>query len=307
MKLYKGDCLDVMDKLIAEGVKVDAIITDPPYGIMKSLDKKYSWDSEIEPKEVFERATRLLRMNGRLILFSQEPYTSSLISEQEVHLPFNYRMIWLKNTAGNILMCKKAPVSVFEDILVFQNKCPHQETSICNDWVIKAVDRCGKEVFAEEMFNEGRYKNLASAKKNLSKKIKYGGDDYNNFFDEKMLTHLKESGVIEFSVKEYLKERDLYKKRYVVTFNLCGKEKLKNNVLEYKKDNQGLHPTQKPVKLMEDLVKTYTNEGDTVLDFTMGSGTTGVACKNLNRNFIGIELDEKYFNIAKDRIEGYLL
>ena len=64
------------------------------------------------------------------------------------------------------------------------------------------------------------------------------------------------------------------------------------------------HPTQKPVALLEYLVKTYTNEGDTVLDNTMGSGTTGVACKNLNRNFIGIELDEKYFNIAKERIEA---
>jgi site-specific DNA-methyltransferase (adenine-specific) len=65
----------------------------------------------------------------------------------------------------------------------------------------------------------------------------------------------------------------------------------------------GLHPTQKPVALMEYLIKTYTNEGETVLDFTMGSGTTGVAAKNLNRSFIGIERDEAYFNIAKERIE----
>lgn len=66
---------------------------------------------------------------------------------------------------------------------------------------------------------------------------------------------------------------------------------------------RGLHPTQKPVAIMEYLIKTYTNEGETVLDFTMGSGTTGVASKNLNRKFIGIELDEKYFDIAKERIE----
>ena len=65
-----------------------------------------------------------------------------------------------------------------------------------------------------------------------------------------------------------------------------------------------LHPTQKPVALMEYLIKTYTVEGETVLDFAMGSGTTGVACKNLNRNFIGIELDEGYFNISVDRING---
>lgn len=65
-----------------------------------------------------------------------------------------------------------------------------------------------------------------------------------------------------------------------------------------------LHPTQKPVALMEYLIKTYTNEGETVLDFTMGSGTTGVACRNLNRKFIGIERDEQYFEIAVKRIKG---
>ena len=67
-------------------------------------------------------------------------------------------------------------------------------------------------------------------------------------------------------------------------------------------NNKNVHPTQKPIPLMEYLIKTYTNEGDTVLDFTMGSGTTGVACMKTNRKFIGIELDENYFNIASKRI-----
>ena len=76
------------------------------------------------------------------------------------------------------------------------------------------------------------------------------------------------------------------------------------NILVFDKIRKGsLHPTQKPVDLLEYLIKTYTNEGDIVLDNCMGSGSTGVACKNLNRNFIGIELDEKYFNIAKERID----
>lgn len=74
-------------------------------------------------------------------------------------------------------------------------------------------------------------------------------------------------------------------------------------ILKFAKE-RGLHPTQKPVALMEYLIKTYTNEKDTVLDFTMGSGTTGVAAKNLNRNFIGIELDDGYFDIASKRING---
>ena len=75
------------------------------------------------------------------------------------------------------------------------------------------------------------------------------------------------------------------------------------SVIKFNRDRQKFHPTQKPVALMEYLIKTYSNEGETVLDFTMGSGTTGVACKNLNRKFIGIEKDDKYFEIAKQRIE----
>lgn len=74
------------------------------------------------------------------------------------------------------------------------------------------------------------------------------------------------------------------------------------NLLEFARDKNTVHPTQKPVALLEYLIKTYTNEGETVLDNCMGSGSTGVACVNTNRNFIGIELDENYFNIAKDRI-----
>ena len=76
------------------------------------------------------------------------------------------------------------------------------------------------------------------------------------------------------------------------------------NIQVFKKPNKPVHPTQKPVELMEYLIKTYTNEGETVLDFTMGSGTTGVACVNLNRKFIGVEMDENYFEIAKKRILG---
>ena len=75
-------------------------------------------------------------------------------------------------------------------------------------------------------------------------------------------------------------------------------------VLDFASEGKTVHPTQKPVALMEYLIKTYTNEGDTVLDFTMGSGTTGVAAKNLGRSFIGIELDEAYFSIAKGRIDA---
>ncbi len=77
-------------------------------------------------------------------------------------------------------------------------------------------------------------------------------------------------------------------------------------VLRFKQE-KGLHPTQKPVEMMEYLIRTYSNEGDTILDCTMGSGTTGVACVNTGRNFVGMESDEKYFALAKERIEGVRL
>ena len=84
--------------------------------------------------------------------------------------------------------------------------------------------------------------------------------------------------------------------------------KTPTSLLSYKpiSNTKSVHPTQKPVELLEYLIKTYTNEGETVLDFTMGSGSTGVACMNTNRNFIGIELDDTYFNIAEKRISESL-
>lgn len=92
--------------------------------------------------------------------------------------------------------------------------------------------------------------------------------------------------------------------KYPSIFNLWQGKKTKSNVLEYAKDKGGFHPTQKPVLLLEDLIKTFSDMGNTVLNFTMGSGSTGVACVNTGRNFIGMELDKNYFSIAKERIEN---
>ncbi len=109
-----------------------------------------------------------------------------------------------------------------------------------------------------------------------------------------------------------IKAHGKIKNRYVgsSTNNDCGAVNIQSHtgypdqVLRFNRDLPSIHPTQKPVALMEYLIKTYTNEGETVLDFTMGSGTTGVASKNLSRDFIGIELDSDYFEIAKNRIES---
>ncbi len=100
------------------------------------------------------------------------------------------------------------------------------------------------------------------------------------------------------------KETDCYGTHKLDAHKCPPDKTMPNSVLQFNNSQDRLHPTGKPVDLMEYLIRTYTNRGETVLDFTMGSGTTGVACKNLNRKFIGIELDEEYFKIAQDRISA---
>ena len=108
---------------------------------------------------------------------------------------------------------------------------------------------------------------------------------------KKMTGHIKPCELFGTGATTQEYTNDLYFPQSIIEFSSAGMRK------------ERLHPTQKPVSLLEYLIHTYTKEGETVLDFTMGSGSTGVACINTNRNFIGMELDEKYFEIAQQRIE----
>ena len=121
MKLYKGDCLIESYKI--ESGSVDLILTDLPYGNMNTDGGRKlginEWDFVIEPKQVYEIANRILRKNGKMVLFSQEPYTTELINEAIPNVPFNYRAIWEKDNFANALGFNKNMVGFFEDILVF--------------------------------------------------------------------------------------------------------------------------------------------------------------------------------------------
>jgi len=108
-------------------------------------------------------------------------------------------------------------------------------------------------------------------------------------------------GHAPYETKNY-SQSDNYGKQSLLVSTESSGERYPLTVVEFKSVNGSVHPTQKPVDLMEYLIKTYTDEGETVLDFTMGSGTTGVACVNLNRDFVGIELDKEYFDISRNRI-----
>ena len=249
-KLYHGCCLEIMDLLINRGVKVDAIICDPPYGTTAC-----KWDSIIPFEPMWERLNKLIKPNGAIMLFGSEPFTSKLICSNIKN--FKYRWTWYKNIFTNHLNAKKQPLRSVEDICVFYKKQPTYNPQL--------RDREKKNI---------RYTNTIKHRNcNVYGKIK------------------EEVRYDEFRVipKEKGYPIDL--------LNFVG-------IGHY--GNKRVHPTQKPVELLEYLIKTYTNENELVLDFTMGSGSTGVACLNTNRKFIGIELEEKYFNISINRIfENY--
>ena len=239
--LHKGDCLEVMDKLIAEGVKVDTIITDPPYGTTAC-----KWDSVIPFPEMWLRLNKLIKPNGAIVLFGSEPFSSALRMSNIKN--YKYDWVWEKNLKTGNLNAKRMPMGGHELVHIFAKKSPTYNPQ-----------------------KRKRTNEVKSGNKKNSKTSVYGSQK-----------------------EEYTDNQS----------DLINPDTIIKNIKCVHNSSGKVHPTQKPVALMEYLIKTYTNENELVLDFTMGSGTTGVACKNLNRNFIGIELDSNYFDIAKERINA---
>lgn len=221
--LYKGDCLEVMDKLIADGVKVDAIITDPPYNIAR--DNNFNtmgragidfgeWDKGFDLFSYIDRAFKLLYKDGSIVIFNDWKNLGDIVKYAE----------------GIGFICK--------DMIRLEKSNPMPRN------------------------RDRRY--------------------ITDYECAVWLTMPKAKWVFNRQSETY--ERP----KFVGSIE------------------SGLHPTQKNTLLMEWLVKIHTNENQTVLDPFMGSGTTGVASINTNRNFIGIEMDDKYFEIAKERINALL-
>jgi len=309
VNLYKGDCLTEHERI--EDGSVDLILCDPPYGNMDTDGGRRlginGWDMAIEPAIVYEIANRILRRNGKLVLFSQEPYTSRLITEAIPNLPFNYRMIWEKDMFANHLGAKKAPVSYFEDILVF-SKLGGLENSGIN------ANHPLKYVFNKALENSGKTKRFfidlagSSASHYFTDGVQFRiptKEKYDLISDHINLEHsYEELRSIDANYRE--EETERHYNEFPSVFNLWEGGKFKSNILRYKKDYDGYHPTQKPVALLDDLIRTYSNEGGHVVDLTMGSGSTGVAAVKAGRRFTGIELGDEYFDIAERRISESL-
>ena len=309
-QVFLGDCLEQHEHI--KSGSVDLILTDLPYGTvgesMQDNTGKYKiinqskWDNVIDTTKIMEVANRILRKNGKMILFAQQPFTTELISKAIPNLPFSYTLFWDKLHFANCLGANKACVNYMEECLLFSKKNqkhdfeglhPLREYFLTQKTESGLTDSEIKKILGNGMgghyFTNGSQFCLPTQSNYL--KLQTTG------FFKRDWNELKQID-IEYRT-ELLRQMN---EQYPNTFNLWEGKKYKSNILKYKKDYDGYHPTQKPILLLEDLIKTFSNEGNLVVDLTMGSGSTGVACKNTNRNFIGIEKDENYFKIAEQRM-----
>lgn len=232
----KGDCLELMQH-IPDG-SVDMILCDLPYGTTQC-----KWDAVIPFNPLWEQYKRIIKDNGVIALFADEPFSSCLV--QSNLKMFRYEWIWQKEQGTDFLNSNRKPLKAHEKIQVFYKKQPTYNKQLTDGKAYRAVNGGKKSTACYGEFRMGYFKSMGN-------------------------------------------------KRNPIT------------VLKFNRE-RGLHPTQKPVALLEYLIKTYTNSGDLVLDNCMGSGSTGVACANTGRRFIGMELDDTYFNIASERISDAFL
>jgi len=240
-RLFLGDCLDVMDILIKDGVIVDFILTDLPYGV--TVNKE---DVPIALPEIWKRYDKILKPNGAVALFAQGLFYVDLVNSNRAN--FRYDLIWDKVLSSGFLNAKRMPLRVHEQIAVFYR----QKATYNPQFTI------GKPLHSRGT----AYKDKSAINQN-----------YGDF------------GIVP----------DVRK---------GTKQKYPVSIISRPKPHPAAtkHPTEKSVELCDWLIRTYTNEGETVLDCCMGCGTTGVAAMLSNREFIGIEKEQKYFDIAESRI-----
>ena len=246
MKNYKiknGDCIEIMKNIPDKSI--DMILCDLPYGTSAC-----KWDIVIPFDLLWKQYSRIIKDNGAIVLFGNEPFSSKLrLSNIDM---YKYDWKWEKPNGANFLNFKYQPSKVHEDIMVFGK-------------MAVSYSKKGNLIYNPQMEVGKPYQQKSGKQKN----------EYGN-------------STVRTPIKQVITDNDGV--RYP------------RSIQKFSLDKEKLHPTQKPIALLEYLIKTYTNEGEVVLDNCMGSGSTGVACLRTNRKFIGIELDSNYYNIAKERL-----
>jgi site-specific DNA-methyltransferase (adenine-specific) len=240
-RIYNEDCLEGMKRIADKSI--DMILCDLPYGTTAC-----KWDTAIPVEPLWEQYNRIIKDNGAIVLFADEPFTSQLVNSNLKQ--FRYKWIWNKTRGSNFQNARFMPMKCHEEICVFYKKKPTYNPQFWFSTPYKTAER--KRTNQIEGLSGGSAANVCTAT-------------------------ISEDG-----------------RRYPLS------------ILTFVRDGSRIHPTQKPVALFEYLIKTYTNEGETVLDNCIGSGTTAIACINTGRNYIGFELDAHYCEIANERIQKAL-
>lgn len=304
--LFHGDCLDIMPLMPDKSVQL--ILADLPYGTTAC-----SWDIIIPFDKLWEQYKRIIKDKGVIVLFGSEPF-SSLLRTSNLDW-YKYDWIWEKNNAGNFQLVNYQPLKIHETISVFYNETPNMEfadimienmkrlnlkqidvsklelsrTGGMTGWVTNKMN--GSQLPTEQQWGkicnlfgiENRYNEILSTVKKIT---------YNLELDETelILSNKGKAGTLGHLSSE--SKRETY---------IQDKTGYPKSILKYSREN-GLHPTQKPLELVKFLVSTYSNENEIVLDNCMGSNTTGLACKELNRQYIGIEKEKKYYDVSVSRV-----
>jgi DNA modification methylase len=282
--LLFGDCLEEMKSL--DDDSVDLIFCDLPYG-----QTSCKWDCKIDLEKFWIEIMRIKKINTPLFFTTTTKFGVDLINSAPKKCPFRYDLVWVKSAPAGFLSAKKMPMRKHEMVYVFYEKLPLYDLSSHTHKFLKPNSPMGEK---PDMYGRLWDKN---GKPYVKEK------QHSQYTPPLPVSVVKEEENSNKNSELYgkIKDNGYYKQRKSGE-GTAYDPPLPTTMLEIK-STRGKHSTEKPVALMEWLLKYYSKEGDVVLDPTMGSGSTGVACKNMNRNFIGIEMDPEIYEVAVNRLE----
>jgi DNA modification methylase len=304
--LVHADCFEVFPYIADKSVNL--ILCDLPYGTTAC-----AWDVIIPFDKLWNEYKRIIKDKGVIVLFGSEPFSSLLrISNLDW---YKYDWIWEKNNAGNFQLVKYQPLKIHETISVFYNETPDMEFANIMLENMKRLELKNIDVSRLELSRTGGMTGWVTNKLNGSQlPTAEQWDKICNLFGIENKYYEILSTVKRITYNLDLDDTDIIcsnKGKAGSLGHLSSESKRDNyiqtktgypkSILKYDREN-GLHPTQKPLELMKYLIKTYSNEDDVVMDNCMGSNTTGLACKELNRQYIGIEKDKNYYDVSVSRV-----
>ena len=333
--IYNNNCFDVFPEI--EDKSINLFVLDLPYG-----QTACKWDTVIDLEQMWKHIKRIMKPNALIVFFCTAKFGYTLIHSNPKW--FKYDLIWKKSRKVGFLSANKMPLRQHENIYVFDNPVNEEYNDLelsrnkdLREYAEKVFKFIGKGLKtinkklghrrAEHFFGFKNSQFGLTTKETYDELIKeYNIDEMEGYLEYDILESLweKEPSSIYNPQKT---EGNAYKCSRGGTgyYGELGEDYTKkaltenkgdrhptsiipeyegDSILIYKNPHKTIHRTQKPVELLEWLIKTYSNEGDTVMDFCMGSGTCGIACMNTKRKFIGAEMDNEIYTLALERFKN---